>query len=234
MTTLHYIFDPLCGWCYAAEPLVEAAREVSGLSVKFHGGGMLAGSNRRPVSPTWREHVTPHDLRIAELTGQPFGTAYFDGLLYDTGAIMDSEPPTAAILAADALGGRGLDVIGRLQRAHYVEGRRIADAGVLVELATELGIDGEKFRETFSQLLGDETFKHVAVSRNLLAKVGGQGFPTFALEHDDGRFTKLDIRAWLGRPESWKEHLASFIPASIPSAEGAEGGPVCGPDHCEV
>jgi putative protein-disulfide isomerase len=28
MTTLHYIFDPLCGWCYGAAPLVAAARTV--------------------------------------------------------------------------------------------------------------------------------------------------------------------------------------------------------------
>ncbi|MEG1327174.1 MAG: DsbA family protein, partial [Janthinobacterium sp.] len=28
MPTLHYIFDPLCGWCYGAAPLVEAARAV--------------------------------------------------------------------------------------------------------------------------------------------------------------------------------------------------------------
>lgn len=43
MATLHYIFDPLCGWCYGAAPLVEAARTVPGLAVAFHGGGMLAG-----------------------------------------------------------------------------------------------------------------------------------------------------------------------------------------------
>lgn len=33
MATLHYIFDPLCGWCYGAAPLVEAARTVPGLAV---------------------------------------------------------------------------------------------------------------------------------------------------------------------------------------------------------
>ena len=27
---LHYIYDPLCGWCYGAAPLVEAARAVPG------------------------------------------------------------------------------------------------------------------------------------------------------------------------------------------------------------
>lgn len=29
-TTLHYIFDPLCGWCYGAAPLVKAAQSLPG------------------------------------------------------------------------------------------------------------------------------------------------------------------------------------------------------------
>ena len=82
-TTLHCIFDPLCGWCYAAAPLVEAAREVPGLRVELHGGGMMTGANRRAITPQWRDYVLPHDRRIAELTGQPFGEAYFEGLLRD-------------------------------------------------------------------------------------------------------------------------------------------------------
>lgn len=101
---LHYIFDPLCGWCYAAAPLVQAARQLPDLAIALHGGGMLAGPNRIAITPRWRDHVVPHDRRIAQLTGQPFGEAYFDGLLRDPMAMMDSEPPTTAILAAQALG----------------------------------------------------------------------------------------------------------------------------------
>ena len=67
MTTLHYIFDPLCGWCYAAAPLVQSAREVPGLTLALHGGGMLAGANRRAITPQWREYVMPHDRRIVIL-----------------------------------------------------------------------------------------------------------------------------------------------------------------------
>ncbi|EOD5239980.1 DsbA family protein, partial [Vibrio parahaemolyticus] len=24
MVTVHYFFDPMCGWCYGASPLIEA------------------------------------------------------------------------------------------------------------------------------------------------------------------------------------------------------------------
>ncbi|MEZ2292701.1 DsbA family protein [Variovorax sp. RCC_210] len=213
--TLHYIFDPLCGWCYAAAPLVAAARGVPGLKVALHGGGMMTGANRRPITPQWREYVMPHDRRITEMTGQPFGERYFEGLLRDTGAVMDSEPPTTAVLAAESLrAGGGLDMVHRLQQAHYVEGRRIADADVLAEMAVDIGFDAAAFKAAFAQLSGEATAQHIAESRQLLQRAGGQGFPTFVLVQPDGRASRIDAGPWLGRADDWKAKLAAL-------AEGA-------------
>ncbi|MBD9663539.1 putative protein-disulfide isomerase [Variovorax beijingensis] len=234
-TTLHYIFDPMCGWCYAAAPLVEAARDVPGLRVAFHGGGMMTGANRRAITPQWREYVMPHDRRIAELTGQPFGEAYFEGLLRDTGAVMDSEPPTTAVLAAEALReGGGLDMIHRLQRAHYVDGRRVADADVLAVLAAELAFDAGAFASAYSRLAGEATFEHIAASRQLLQRAGGQGFPTFVLAQADGSASRIEIGPWLGRTEEWKAQLARLV-VPLPATATAGAGPTaCGPDGCAI
>ena len=95
---LHYIYDPLCGWCYAAAPLVEAARSIPGLAIALLAGGMMSGANRRRIDARWRDYVMPHYHRIAQISGQPFGDAYFDGLLRDTSVVMDSTPPITAIL----------------------------------------------------------------------------------------------------------------------------------------
>lgn len=223
--TLHYVFDPLCGWCYAAEPLVEAARGVPGLSVEFHGGGMMTGPNRRKITPEWRDYVMPHDHRIAQLSGQPFGAAYFDGLLNDSGALLDSAPPLTAILAAQAEAGRGLDMIRRVQRAHYVEGRRIADAAVLHELATEIGLDPATFAEAFDYLSGEATQRHVADSRRWLARAGGQGFPTFALELPGSRLIALDTGRYLGKPDAWATQLRTLVAESISSSTATRTTP---------
>lgn len=209
MPTLHYIFDPLCGWCYGAAPLVEAARAVPGLRVAFHGGGMMTGSNRRQVTPAWRGYVLPHDRRIEQLSGQPFGDAYLNGLLNDTTVMMDSEPPITAILAAEALAGKGLDMLPRLQRAHYVEGLRIADLPVLVELARQLGLDGAAFEAAYAQQAGAATQQHIAASRALLAQVGGQGFPTFVLDDGAGGLSVIDIGEFLGQPARLQARLGS-------------------------
>jgi putative protein-disulfide isomerase len=212
MHTLHYIFDPLCGWCYAAAPLISAARSVPGLRIAFHGGGMMTGPGRRTITPQWRDHVIPHDKRIAQLTGLPFGAAYLDGLLHDTSAVMDSAPPTTAILAAEELAGRGLDMLHREHQAHYVEGRRAA---------------------TFARLEGAATERHFSESREWLARSGGQGFPTVVLEQADGTLERIDIGPWLGRADAWREYLLQQGPGEAAS-EAPVGNPVCGVDSCAI
>jgi putative protein-disulfide isomerase len=206
--TLHYIHDPLCGWCYAAAPLVKAAREI--LPVVAHAGGMMAGSRRQQVSPQLRGYVLPHDRRIAQLTGQPFGEAYTDGLLRDTTAVLDSEPPIAAMLAAERVAGRGLDMLARLQTAHYVEGRRIADREVLLDLAVDIGLDRAAFERALDEVQGDVVQAHMAQTRTFMASVSAQGFPTFALEID-GHIDRLDIGPFLGQPASFASRLQGLL-----------------------
>ncbi|MBH1982533.1 MAG: DsbA family protein [Burkholderiales bacterium] len=213
MPTLHYIFDPLCGWCYGAAPLVEAARAVPGLTVAFHGGGMMTGSNRRQITPEWRGYVLPHDRRIEQLSGQPFGDAYVNGLLNDTTAMMDSAPPITAILAAEVLAGKGLDMLQRVQRAHYVDGLRIADLPVLLALAQELGLDGAAFQAEYARQAGAATQQHIAASRALLAQVGGQGFPTFVLDDGSGKLSVIDIGGVLGQPAKLQAQLGDVCDA---------------------
>jgi putative protein-disulfide isomerase len=230
MPTLHYVFDPLCGWCYAASPLIEAARTVPGLHIELHAGGMMTGSNRRTITPRWREYVMPHDQRIASLSGQAFGQAYFEGLLRDTEAIMDSEPPITAVLAAQSLTGRGLDMLHRQQHAHYVEGRRIAEPAVLHALAEDLGLDPIAFAETYLTHEGVTTQTHIAAARDWLARVGAQGFPTLILEDDEGRISVLDHSRYLGQADAWR----SALQATLPPPENAPSAAQCGPDACII
>ena len=209
---LHYIFDPLCGWCYAAAPLLAAARALPGLGLQWHAGGMLSGAARRTITPDWRAQVMPHDERIAALTGQPFGDAYYNGLLNQVGATLDSTPPTVAMLAAEAMAGRGLDLLARAQTAHYVEGQQISTLAVLQSLAAELGLDEAEFVSQCQQVLEGEVSDHIAQSREWLQASGGQGFPTFVLEFSDAASgqrvaQRVDIGPWLGNPAGWAAHL---------------------------
>jgi putative protein-disulfide isomerase len=226
---LHYLFDPLCGWCYAAAPLIAIARTIPGMNIALHGGGMMTGTSRRAITPQWRDYVIAHDRRIAQLTGQSFGAAYFDVLLRDANAMMDSEPPTTAILAADQLGGHGPDMLDRLQHAHYVQGLRIADRQVLTALAVDLRIDAAAFGAAFDRQAGARTRQHIAASRELLARTGGQGFPWLVFERADGQMVPIELAQWLGRPDAWKVFLAESSPIAS-SPKPRPGDSYCWPD----
>ena len=210
-STLHYIHDPMCGWCYGAEPLIEAARAVT--RIEAHGGGMMMGTQRRPVTPDLRRYLNEADRRIAHLTGQPFGAAYKDGLLHDTGAVLDSEPPITAILAAEQVASRGLALLARLQTAHYVEGRRVAERPVLADLAADIGIDRDAFERAYDDLAGPATREHVVATRALMNRLGATGFPSLVLERD-GIFTRIELAPYLGRPDAWLAFLGQHFPAN--------------------
>lgn len=233
LPVLHYVYDPLCGWCYGAAPLLDTAQAIDGLAIVLHGGGMMSGANRQSVNDNLRRHVMAHDQRIAQATGQPFGDAYFDGLLRDSGAVFDSTPPTTAILAAQEIAGLGLAMLHLIQHAHYVLGQRVADAGVLARLAQQLELDSGLFAAACSRLAGAATEQHIAHSRALLARLGGQGFPTLALEHGDGRMVAVELGNWLGRTEAWSDYLRQQLPTQTQSGQ-VRSGPACGLDGCAI
>ena len=214
-TTLHYIYDPLCGWCYASAALVKTARDLftkpdAGLDFVLHGGGMMAGTARQLMSPQLSEFIRQHDARAAAMTGQPYGDAYTNGLLRDPTVLLDSEPPTTAILAVQAAAKRGADMLVRVQKAHWVEGRRIAERAVLVELAADIGVSREAFDDSFDSLSGAAVQAHMNESRRLLERVGGQGFPTFVLERN-GQLDMLDFARYLTQPDGWRAAIEARV-----------------------
>ncbi|GAA5232947.1 DsbA family protein [Verticiella sediminum] len=205
---LHYIYDPYCGWCYAAAPLLAEAHTLPGLELVLHCGGMLTGPTRRQVDRAWREYVLPHDQHIARLTGQRFGDGYFTGLLYDEGAVLDSAPPAAAVLAATTLG-RGHDMLAAVQRAHFVDGQRVAAPGVLAEIACMLGLDPDAYAAAYEDMAGVPVIAHIAEARARLAAAGGQGFPCAVLAVTGRPERLLQLGPFLGRPEAWRDYLAA-------------------------
>lgn len=122
---------------------------------------------------------------------------------------------------------RGLDMLRCVQRAHYVEGRRIADSAELRAMALEIGLDAAAFDAAWSSLEGAPTEAHLRASRSWLSRVGGQGLPTLALEQPDGSVQRFELGPWLGRPKGFLAALGEAMPMV------AEGGALqCGPDGC--
>lgn len=176
--TLHYIHDPLCGWCYGAAPLVTAAETVPGLEVALHGGGLFPQPTKLPAE--MRAYIRQADARVAAMSGQPYGAAYLEGLLDDPDLILDSRPPIAAVLAARAVDpALELPMLRAIQRGHWVEGLRVIEPAVLDALAQRIGLPPDAFAAARAQVPVDA---HIGATQRLMGRVGAGGFPTFVLE----------------------------------------------------
>ena len=182
--TLHYLYDPLCGWCYGAEPLAKAAEGVIGLDLKLHAGALWPEPTQLPEH--MRRYIQQADARIAQMSGQPFGDAYLNHLLLDPALVLESRPVVAAVLAAQQLDPtKALPMLRGIQHAHYEQGRHVVQEATLVDIAKSVGLDAAAFLSALHSVPVD---RHIAEAREFMNNIGAQGFPTFVLQIGDDWF----------------------------------------------
>ncbi|WGW05300.1 hypothetical protein [Tropicibacter oceani] len=49
ITILHYLFDPLCGWCYGASATIGKLAKHPHIDLRPHATGLFAGRGARPM-----------------------------------------------------------------------------------------------------------------------------------------------------------------------------------------
>lgn len=200
---LHYVYDPLCGWCYAAAPMVDAVR-AAGVPLSLHGGGLW--SSPTALTPGKGAQIGESDARIAALTDQPFGEAYLAGTLRDAAAVFWSTPATAAVLAAGGCRvGADLDMLHAIQVAHYVAGRRVVETDVLRDLAVGIGIDGAGFEAAYDLARAEG---HIGRTRRLMGRAGVHGFPSFLVASGEA-LVPLPHEGFYGRPAAFADAISS-------------------------
>nr|WP_306464680.1 DsbA family protein [Providencia stuartii] len=209
--TLHYIYDPLCGWCYGASPLIEIANSHPDIVLELHGGGMLAGASRLHMDNQFREHIKQSDKRIAAMTGQIFGDDYLK-MLDEPNLVLDSAPPLQAILASEKQQ-KALAMLKAVQHAHYVSGRHISNPNVLLAIAQEIGLDSEQYQFDYAEQGGNNLEHHIHYSRQLLTQSGSSGFPTLLIKQQH-KWLRVPLQNYLGDPQKWQQFLDSLVAAN--------------------
>ena len=195
MIRLHYFYDPQCGWCYGIAPLLKAAAALPDVEMLMHGGCLWPQPIVLP--PPVRQQIRLADARVGQLSGQPYGSRYLDGLLPSDGMLLHSQPTTAAVLAAGSLrAGADLEMLRAIQTAHYVDGAHVTEAATLERLAKQIGLDVEAFRAACDP---DKADAHMIETQRLMQRLGVGGFPAVFIEND-GRFSELSPQGWFGDP----------------------------------
>lgn len=219
-TTLVYVGDPMCSWCWGFAPVLEKIVDSHQLPLEIVLGGLRPGSAAQPLTERLLTFLLHHWDQVAAATGQPFDrealAARSPHWRYDT------EPAAAAVVTMRSLlPDAELAFFGRLQRAFYAEGADLTDPGAYPSLLDQFAVDATDFVTAMrSDAMRRAAWADFAAARRL----GVTGFPT-TLVRLDGRYRM--IAAGYQPYEQVDQILHAVLDRF--SSEAAAGG-ACGVD----
>lgn len=186
-TTVTYLFDPLCGWCYGASPAIQKLGQHGGLTLELAPTGLFAGGGRT-MDAAFADYAWSNDLRIAKLTGQRFTEAYRQNVLGRHGSRFDSATATLALTAVSlSEPQRELETLKSLQEARYVQGLDTCDVSVVDQLLRDqgLGTTADRLADGDAELLAANAAR-IQKAQGLMQTFGAQGVPTLVVTDDNG------------------------------------------------
>jgi len=178
-----YLFDPLCGWCYGAEPALAKLAQMDRVAIELAPIGLFAGQGARPLDAQFAAYAWQNDQRIARLTGQIFSDAYRTRVLGATGDLFDSAPATLGIIAVGlAAPDREFVALKALQHARYVDGLSITDVAAVADILERAGFSeaARRVGDPDAQLLAAYRSRTEA-ARAEMARFGAEGVPALVV-----------------------------------------------------
>ncbi|MBN8941824.1 MAG: DsbA family protein [Rhizobiales bacterium] len=184
-----YLFDPLCGWCYGASPMMRRLDQAPGVTVELAPTGLFSDDGARPMDRDFAAYAWSNDQRIERLSGQRFTEAYRTKVLDAAGQMFDSGPATLALTAvALTRPDAELAALQAIQEARYVDGRDIVSIAGLADILRETGLDAA------ADLLAAPDDALVAANRarinrarQVMGAFGARGVPALVVTDRSGR-----------------------------------------------
>ncbi|WP_188207928.1 DsbA family oxidoreductase [Alkalibacillus aidingensis] len=180
--------DVVCPFCYIGKRRFEAALE------QFEGRDQVDVILKSfQLDPTARkgEHSDIHAMlakkynvpyeKGKEMNNQMAEQAKEVGLEFNFDSVIPTNTKDAhrlSLLAKEK--GKMYELMEQLMKAYFTEGRDVGSHDVLIDLAKDVGIDGEEARNV---LAGDDFETGVEQDQQEAGQIGVQGVPFFVFNH---------------------------------------------------
>lgn len=198
---LTYLFDPLCGWCYACAPAIAGLARDWPEQITLAPNALFSGTGARALNADWADYAWTNDQRIAAKTGQVFSEAYHRDVLNAGGARFDSGAINRALTAVDPA--LELPLLASLQNARYVEGRDTSRADVVAEV---MGDPTMAARLCDDRDLAERTQARIADAQSLMTRLGLRGVPQLLIEIGGAQYAIASEALYQG-PDHLMTHL---------------------------
>ncbi len=188
-STLYYIHDPMCSWCWAFRPVWQTVLQQlpQHIEVKYVLGGLAADTDQ-PMPEALQNTIRQTWQRIQ--TAVPGTNFNFD--FWDTCQPRRSTYPACrAVIAARNQGQHHEEaMIFAIQKAYYLHAKNPSNDDVLKNLAVELGLDLDQFQVDLNSLQTRQQLDNEIINSR---KIGAQGFPSLIwLGYGNYRSINLD------------------------------------------
>lgn len=177
-TTIHYIGDPMCSWCWGLSHSVSAleafARE-NGYRFVLTNGGLRAGGGD-PWTPEFRQFLRQEWEHISSVTGQPISCSLLESEYFN----YDTEPACRAVVSAAMINPDvKLTFFRAVQKKFYTESADPKDISFYENICAETGIHFIEFADVFNSRLSLlETLAEFRMTRQF----GVSSFPSVLVE----------------------------------------------------
>lgn len=187
LTTLTYLFDPLCGWCYGASPMIQKLAQQSNLKLELAPTGLFSGGGRT-MDASFADYAWANDVRIEKQTGQRFTELYRAQVLGKYGSRFDSETATLALTAVSLTEPqRELATLTVLQEARYVYALDVTATAVVEKLLRDMGlVAAAELLSTGDAELRLANNARLQGSQHLLRTYGITGVPNIVVTNESG------------------------------------------------
>lgn len=175
---LHYIYDPMCSWCWAFRPVWQALKNSLPHTIEIHNslGGLAVDTNdpmplelQQKLQSTW--HYIQQKIPLTEFNfdfwhlNQPRRSTY---------------PACRAVIAARK---QGLEyeekMILAIQQAYYLKAQNPSDDNTLISLANDIGLNTSEFEKQLNQ---PETEQQLSQEIAFNQSIQATSFPSLVLE----------------------------------------------------
>lgn len=180
--TLIYVHDPMCSWCWGFEPtrqIIFAA--VNGrMQIRRMVGG-LAPDSDVPMPTEMRSMLQQTWQQIQQtIPGTRFNFEFWQ----KCSPRRSTYPANRAVLAAREQGDEfDAQMTARIQQAYYLEAKNPSDNSTLIKLATDIGLDSERFA---NDLVADSIQQQLNDEIRTAREMGINSFPSLAVKNTGG------------------------------------------------
>ncbi|MFT7004569.1 MAG: putative protein-disulfide isomerase [Sulfurimonas sp.] len=190
MSTLYYILDPMCSWCYAFAPTWKKLLHnlPSHIGVKYIHGGLAPHSDvpmpqemQDMLQNTWRD--------IEQKVGTQFNYSFWS----------TCNPRRSTYLACQAcisarLQNKEYEMIQEIQKAYYQNASNPSDRDTLELAASNINLDVEKFSQDLESKEIVDLFEQ---DLNKRRELGVRSFPSLVLKSNNNYFSiTIDFKSY--------------------------------------